>query len=649
MSESISIGNEIKEGFPETSKWVQNNIKWLSTVESFYRERSKLEKEYSEKLIQLTKDYFAKKSSETVAMSVGNSPVTTPGSLESASQVTWNEVLSQTELIARDHDKFSNDISFHICEQLKTLTNRTTNLLAKAEILNGEVCGRKTTCYENLEKAKKRYYDACQVMEVARSKSSKSNSERSQKRLSEKEHEMNISKNDYLTKINQANRLKDKYNFQDVPEILDILQDINESRVVMTNVIWKKAGELERNLNKAVDSRLDTVDSVVAKNKPHLDTSMFIRHNMKAWKEPKDFLYEPSSVWHDDEHFVVNSEAEINDLRVKLAKSQQQLEQTHYNIESEKKTLGKLNNEKSSIKAQEQYDPMKLQDTLKRYIVSVSAFTALEHKKLEAEVQAESIQNNVGDSSVLDTSNVNLSQPEQKGGFLGKLRHNLTISSTHNSLPAAVTTENSDAVSLVSAETQRSRKSNKFSIFKRASRSKHVESTPFGDDDSASIMPSRPESDGSSQQLSYSRNDKVQSPSSSGIRAKVLYSYTKSDADEVSVSGDTIVTIVNKNAGSGWSLIRLDTGEEGLVPETYVEIQNAAPSSSRAPPPKAPQPRKSAQRTMTVAYPYQSQGADELSLQVGETIKVLKDDEGNGWTFGELNGVQGLFPTAYCT
>ncbi|CAG98850.1 Bzz1p [Kluyveromyces lactis] len=649
MSESISVGNEIKEGFPETNKWVQNNVKWLSTVESFYHERSKLEKEYSEKLRQLTKEYFAKKSAETVALSVGNSPTTTPGSLECASQVAWNEVLSQTELIAKDHEKFSNDIAFHICEQLKTLTNRCNSLVISAEKLNAEVSGRKTTCYENLEKAKKRYYDSCQVMETARSKSSKSSSEKAQRRQAEKEHEMNISKNDYLTKINQANRVKDKYFFQDVPEILDILQDINESRAAMLNIIWNKAGVLERELNKTIDSRLDAADSVIAKNKPYLDTSMFIKHNMKSWKEPKDFLYEPSSVWHDDEHFVVNSQVELQDLRVKLAKAQQQLQQTQYHIESEKKSLGQLNTDKCNLKAQEQYDPMQFQDILKNYISSVSGFTALEHKKLEAEVEAESIQNNVADDSVLDTSEVDLSQPEKKHGLLGKFKQNLTISSTLNPIATKTSTNNnSDTISMVSAETQASKKSNRFSIFKKVGRSKRTESTPF-DDDSVSVVPSNAESFTPSQEVSYNNDDTVKN-TPTGIRAKVLYSYTKSDADEVSVNGDTVVTVLNKDAGNGWSLIKLDTGEQGLVPETYIQLQQSTtPSTSRAPPPRAPQPRKSAQKTMTAAYPYQSQGPDELSLQVGDKIKVLKEDEGNGWTFGELNGTQGLFPTTYCS
>ena len=54
MSTDISIGNEIKDSYKETHKWVQNNIKWLSELESFYRDRAKLEKEYSDKSVSYT-------------------------------------------------------------------------------------------------------------------------------------------------------------------------------------------------------------------------------------------------------------------------------------------------------------------------------------------------------------------------------------------------------------------------------------------------------------------------------------------------------------------------------------------------------------------------------------------------------------------
>jgi hypothetical protein len=51
-------------------------------VQAFYRERSVIEKEYSQKLNALAKKYFDKKLRKQSSLSVGDTPTVTPGSLE---------------------------------------------------------------------------------------------------------------------------------------------------------------------------------------------------------------------------------------------------------------------------------------------------------------------------------------------------------------------------------------------------------------------------------------------------------------------------------------------------------------------------------------------------------------------------------------
>lgn len=65
-----------------TPKQVSSGINWLEDIQSFYRERSAIEKEYSAKLSLLAKKYFEKKAKKTGSLSVGDSPSLTPGSLE---------------------------------------------------------------------------------------------------------------------------------------------------------------------------------------------------------------------------------------------------------------------------------------------------------------------------------------------------------------------------------------------------------------------------------------------------------------------------------------------------------------------------------------------------------------------------------------
>ena len=61
---------------------VSNGIAWLDDVQQFYRDRSAIEREYSQKLGGLARKYFEKKTKKQSSLSVGDNPVVTPGSLE---------------------------------------------------------------------------------------------------------------------------------------------------------------------------------------------------------------------------------------------------------------------------------------------------------------------------------------------------------------------------------------------------------------------------------------------------------------------------------------------------------------------------------------------------------------------------------------
>ena len=71
------FGIELKDGFKPVNAWVGQNIDYLNDVQQFYRDRSYIEKDYSEKLAQLAKKYFEKKGKRSAA----NLPVEAEDSL----------------------------------------------------------------------------------------------------------------------------------------------------------------------------------------------------------------------------------------------------------------------------------------------------------------------------------------------------------------------------------------------------------------------------------------------------------------------------------------------------------------------------------------------------------------------------------------
>ncbi|OEJ88284.1 Protein BZZ1 [Hanseniaspora osmophila] len=634
---SVSIGNELKDGYSETANWTNHNIQWLLEVQNFFKARSLLEREYSEKLSQLTTEYMKKKADNSVYLSVGEKPIVTPGSLEAASVVAWNELLSQTELISKDHLKFSNDLSKQIVEPIEVLSKRCNILVQNVSGFANELIDRKNHAFDQVTKLKSKYDESTKDMESARTKlQSRTSSEKAKRKLQEKEHFMNNCKNEYLLQINYANRMKDKFYFQDLPEALDLLQNAVQFKTISLNKICKHAGVLERQFGEAVKTRLDTVDVIVDKNDPILDVQMFIKHNKKPWAEPKDFQYVPSPIWHEEGILTVKNNEDLNYMKLKLAGSEKTNSQLSPIIENEIQELSSLKSKVSTISNSANPDAVLVD--IKNYIKVLSSFTNHETLKLESSVIIESIHNNLSDYD-LNTDNIDTSV-KKTGGLFSKLKIGLGKNGHSSS--------------------GHSGGGNFFAVAKQKSTNT---GSAQPDMDDANSFYSSTSNDTHETRTNRTRSSTVASSRSFAHSAtntdfgcKVLYSYTKADSDEISIQpGDPVTLIAPDN--NGWTKIQKSNGEVGLVPSTYVQVvENSSGSGSgsgsgAAPPPPLPRSRNagsSKTATLTAVYDYQAQGSDEISISVGDVLKVLQKDSGNGWTLGEINGQTGLFPTAYC-
>jgi formin-binding protein 1 len=127
-----------------TGAQVSNGIKWLDDIQSFYRERAIIEREYSQKLryhfysLQkmlissvLSKKYLEKKAKKSASLSVGDTPAITPGSLESASLTTWTTILDDTENLSRERGMLADSFNVQVADPLKNLGIKCEDLRRK--------------------------------------------------------------------------------------------------------------------------------------------------------------------------------------------------------------------------------------------------------------------------------------------------------------------------------------------------------------------------------------------------------------------------------------------------------------------------------------------------------------------------------------
>lgn len=630
--ESISIGNEIKDGFKKTDKWVKANIGFIGEMESYYRQRALIEREYAEKLQKLTTESFQKVSKLSTILSVGEEPTITPGSLECASVVAWKEVLVQTENIAKEKKSLGNNFESNVASSLNKLQNKYNTIREKWKAFDDELTTLRDKNYNEMSIKKKTYDSCCESMESQRAKSLKSSSEKAQDKLAKREAEMNVAKNDYLITISVCNRLKDKYYYQDTPELLDGLQDLNEAKVSKINSILLSSSILERDANTEINKYVDAIDIVIKQNLPKLDTAMFVKHNLANWAEPVDFNYIPSQIWHDDEKMIVN-DSTLQTLKIKLNNACSVYENYQTICDDEKQTVEELLIQRNKlvgdtfneVQIKSPQDYQAFEELLIKSIQSLKQFTNDDTKRVMAEVEIETIQACTGDIDMTITMPVQ-QEKKSKFGFLKFKHHDLHGNNDDGDDEPQIQELSEDVNNIKITPSNR-----KGRVFSSLGKLVDAYNTPVN-------------------QRAPSLNFSAASTTSTSLNmanittATALYPYEVGGDDELSMSVGETFTVVEADDGSGWTYVSNSAGESGLVPTTYIKIEE---QKKKQPPKVVPRKNVRAVKRMKILYDYEAQGDDEISIRAGDVVTIINEDDGSGWTEGEINGMSGLFPTSY--
>ncbi|XP_014343519.2 F-BAR and double SH3 domains protein 2 [Latimeria chalumnae] len=152
------------------------------------------------------------------------------------------------------------------------------------------------------------------------------------------------------------------------------------------------------------------------------------------------------------------------------------------------------------------------------------------------------------------------------------------------------------------------------------------------------------------------------------MRCRVLYSYQASQADELTISQDEKLEVLEDGDMEEWVKAQNKAGQVGYVPEKYLEflghssqrvamaissdnVSNASGNSVGQEVFRSSchfHMLDSTVQLVRALYDYEGQSADELSFQEGAIIQLLqKDEDGvdDGFWRGEFNRRVGVFPS----
>ena len=397
---TVSFGAELKDGYKPVDSWVTNGIAWLEEIQQFYQERAAIEKEYSAKLSALAKKYYDKKAKRSSSLSVGDTPSMTPGSLESASVTTWGTQLSTLESCAAEHARLSQDFVSQVASPLEYVQKRMEEIRKSHAEYQGKLLKEREASYGDLKKLKSRYDTVCQDVENRRKKSESAMDGGRGKAASAYNTtlmEMHNVKNTYLIGINVTNKLKERYYHEYVPELLDSLQDLSETRTTKLNAIWALAAALETASLKRRTDQMNHLSTEIPRNNPSLDSIMFVRHNAVQWMDPGDMIFEPSPVWLDSDAMAVDDTAKIF-LRNILAKSKPLIKELQNEAAAKQREVENVKKARQNIR--EGRDKRDEVDCVRSQFAIQEEMHAITRRKVTAEVETSTITSVVGDLSL---------------------------------------------------------------------------------------------------------------------------------------------------------------------------------------------------------------------------------------------------------
>ncbi|EEB09283.2 diacylglycerol binding protein Bzz1 [Schizosaccharomyces japonicus yFS275] len=651
--ESVSISAYIKDDYKTVDSWVQNGVKWLEELHQFYKERSLIEKEYSQKLASLAKKYFEKKNKRSSSLSIGDSPTSSAGSLECASLTTWTKILDGLTEEARRIQNFSNDLGSQISDQFLNLQGQAESMRRNQHGYYNSLLDERERIDAGVKKAKQDYYSSCEVLESARQKKDKLGDDKSKRGYQDALTEMNNKKNGYVLTITEFNAHTKLYFSKLLPDVVDSLQQVNEFRVQKMNSLWKHSLHLEKSCYSDLSQKTDELNNEINLNSPNLDTVMFVKHNQKNWTPPNDLPFEPSPIWHDTDS-IATYDTNINYLRNMLIQNRKDFETAAASYESVMEESNKL--EKAHSKSL-----LELPHAVVLKMAEVEQLKARFQTRMhDLQSRIDLILNTAGaldeGTQPHDFRHTSFALPTNcdycKSTIWGLSKHGCVCKRCnyhcHARCEMKVPPECGKAEPLVSISRNASlRRSNVGSISSTnyANTTRSVENHGAGSmrneevDDFGNIAVSRATTNTSESQPSPF-GDSSQTPADAAATSaaenetvQVLYDYVGTTDDDLNVKEGQMVVILQPDDGTGW--VRARSGSaEGLVPASYLDLPGQASVAQD-------------ESYVRALYDYTAQTDLEISLQAGDVIRVIQRDSGNGWSEGELDGRIGQFPANY--
>ncbi|KAF9583613.1 hypothetical protein BGW38_009039 [Lunasporangiospora selenospora] len=649
----VSFGAELKDQIPTINQHLVNGISFLNEFRDFCKERANIERDYAHRTEALVRKYQSKREKKSAQTQNNNGSLASPLEPDfdlgdgSSTYRAWSAILNDTEALCKDRFAFSEALITKVYDPLKVLGTKKDDARKRHIQFAQRLLAERDKSSLELDKAKQRYDTSCEEVESSKQKQERAYDERNQEKLKKSYYQdildMNNNKNSYVLALHAFNTHRAKYFEQDLPELSNNMQALDESRIEGLKQIWLDYIGLEASLTKDSEAHLDSMVNASRSIDPSVDSAVFVRTQRKPWSNPPDLAFQSSPTFNDTEELVVDDNARVF-LTNKLMKLRRKHWQTTTEVTTRQKDLEALHSTRDACLSSGNYG--ELEEVQENILVLSRDITLLQTTVALLDAEINTIVQTMGDNEIQnrphDFKAASFTIPTScdycqstiwgiaKQGFTcrdcgynchskcemkvpptcsnvkggAKLQRNSTVLSSPTSLTSATSLppEYAPAATPISE------------LSKRPSK---TESTRTGG--SSGVQ-------GSESNLSVNQ-----------VQAHVIYDYQAMGPAELTVNTGDVVTVLEGDDGSGWVLCELRGSKSGLIPGSYIEIEQFF---------EAPSESLSAQKVRAL-YDYDAQSNLELTIRQGDVIALTSMDCSEGWWEGTLRGVTAQFPASY--
>ncbi|XP_057697246.1 formin-binding protein 1-like isoform X5 [Corythoichthys intestinalis] len=552
---AMSWGTELWDQFDNLDKHTQWGIDFLERYAKFVKERLEIEQNYAKQLRNLVKKYCPKRSKDEEPRFT--SCVSFYGILNEL-----NDYAGQREVVAEEmgHKVYG------------TLMKYSQDL--KAERKHHLQEGRKAQqyldhCWKQMDNSKKKFERECKEAEKSQLtyerldndiNATKSEVEKAKAQYYLRTHMADESKNEYAAQLQNFNAEQWKHFNNAIPHIFKNLQDMDQRRTVKLGETYRSFAEAERRVIPIISKCLEGMVSMAKAVDERRDSGIVVESFKSGFEPPGDFPFEDFSQnlsrTGSDGAISNTPKGERDGVPVSRADPKHAMSKTKNKLW--------LFGKKPKAPSVEDFSHLPPEQRRKRLQQKIDEL----NNKLQIEMDQRDALNKMKDvyEKTPPMGDPNSLQPKISETIFNmeKLRSEIH---KHEAWLSEVEGKQASRDRRHSADnhhpTPQGRESPEGSYTEDTSQEHH---TPHHH--SSPPQPGHPSTDPHEFDDEFDDDD----PLPVIGHCKALYSFDGQNEGTLVMAEDEVLYIIEEDKGDGWTRARKQSGEEGYVPTTYVEI-----------------------------------------------------------------------------